>query len=278
MDTPPPDKAEEMPTFFLSHGGGPCFFLESNTPPMSEMDKNSDVDRWYKTFAANFVTTKPSAILVISAHWEEAVVHVQSKAKPSLYFDYYGFPPHTYELTYPSPGNPQLAKKVVDLLTSANIKAQLDDKRDYDHGIFVPLKVMYPNADIPVVGMSLVSGLDPDLHFRIGQALQPLRKEGVLIVGSGFATHNTVASFSDNNWAAPWVDWLSKVVTKSSDPSELRRNLVQWSAAPQARKAHPREEHLIPLHVAAGAGGGKNAEIILDKFVGTLSFLSFKWK
>mmetsp|Transcript_9744 Transcript_9744/g.22992 ORF Transcript_9744/g.22992 Transcript_9744/m.22992 type:complete len:191 (+) Transcript_9744:221-793(+) len=134
---------------------------------------------------------RPTSILIISAHWEEETVSVSSSPAPAMLFDYYGFPPQTYSYSYPAPGNPELAARVADLISTATgQEAKLDPKRGYDHGVFVPLLIAYPEADVPVCCLSLKAGLDPSEHIQIGEALTPLRDEGVLIVGSGVSFHN----------------------------------------------------------------------------------------
>jgi aromatic ring-opening dioxygenase catalytic subunit (LigB family) len=174
-----------------------------------------------------------------------------------MLFDYYGFPPETYELSYPAPGSPVLAARVRALLTAAGIASAEDPARGFDHGVFVPLLMAYPAADIPVLPLSIRADMDPAAHLAIGRALAPLREEGVLIVGSGMSYHN-LRDFRDGDSAASetFDAWLTAAVT---DPDPVRRDasLTEWARAPAARLAHPREEHLIPLMVAAGAAGGE---------------------
>jgi len=200
---------------------------------------------------------KPLALLVISAHWERPVPTILIADRPGLLFDYYGFPPETYRLTYPAPGAPELGHRVKVLLTGAGIDCDADEKRDYDHGIFVPLKVAFPEADIPILQLSLVAGLDPARHIAIGRALAPLRDENVAIIGSGLSFHN-LSALSDPAASAPseaFDDWLTE--TLCTGPVSAREDqLAQWDAAPFARICHPREEHLLPLMVAAGAAAG----------------------
>jgi len=204
---------------------------------------------------ADSVGTRPQAVLVISAHWEAADPTVGSAPNPPLIFDYQGFPEHTYQLEYPAPGSPELAARVRDLLTHAGIASQEDATRGFDHGVFVPFLLMYPDADIPVVQLSLRADLDPAAHIAIGQALAPLRDEGVLIVGSGMSYHNLREFWSDDTEPAQHFDaWLSDAV-EDADPASRDRKLAAWSQAPAAHAAHPRSEHLLPLMVAAGAGG-----------------------
>jgi aromatic ring-opening dioxygenase catalytic subunit (LigB family) len=197
----------------------------------------------------------PKAILVISGHWEEPAFTASSAAAPQLIFDYSGFPEHTYRLTWPAPGNPELAARVNDLLTRSGLPAGLNANRGFDHGVFVPLKVAFPEAQIPVVTLSLSSSLDPELHLAAGRALATLRDEGVLIVGSGMSFHNLRAYLRPETQerARAFDAWLTAAV--ESPAGERDALLSEWRNAPFAAYAHPREEHLIPLMVAAGAGG-----------------------
>jgi aromatic ring-opening dioxygenase catalytic subunit (LigB family) len=194
-------------------------------------------------------------MVVVSGHWEEPSFTASAAAHPELIFDYYGFPEHTYRLTWPAPGDPELARRVTDLLSSAGLPAASSETRGYDHGIFVPLKVAIPGAEIPVVPLSLASSLDPKLHLAAGRALAPLRDEGVLIVGSGMSFHNLRAYMRPETVerSRAFDAWLSKAVERPAAQREAE--LAKWRAAPFAQYAHPREEHLLPLMVAAGAGG-----------------------
>jgi aromatic ring-opening dioxygenase catalytic subunit (LigB family) len=216
--------------------------------------------------------TRPKAVLVISAHWEAQRPTVNTAQHPALLFDYYGFPEHTYRLTYPAPGSPQLASRVRELLTSAGIHSDSDSQRGLDHGVFVPFKLIYPDADVPMVQLSLNQNLDAATHLQMGRALLPLRDEGVLIVGSGMSYHNLRDFYNSTPRAVQAAEqfdrWLTAAVT-APNPSERDRKLTEWSAAPGAREVHPRPEHLIPLMVAAGAAGadpGKQA--FQDKLLG----------
>jgi len=201
---------------------------------------------------------QPQAVLVISAHWETPVATVNVARQPALLFDYYGFPEHTYRLTYPVPGAPGLAQRVRELLGEAGLASAEDAERGLDHGVFVPFKLIYPDAQIPMVQLSLLEGLDPTAHLALGRALAPLRDEGVLIVGSGMSYHNLREFFRDepvsNAQAQQFDDWLIDTVT-AYDPVQRAARLAAWPSAPGARSSHPRAEHLLPLMVAAGAAG-----------------------
>ena len=257
-----------QPTFFIPHGGGPCFFMD--TPPGLPPDMWNKMAAFLRGIPAT-LPEKPKAILVISGHWEESVPTVNNAAHPTLLFDYYNFPPHTYQLTYPAPGDPPLAARVQDLLRQAGFSTAAEDQRGLDHGVFIPFKVAFPEADIPVVQLSLVAGLDPALHEALGRALEPLRDEGVLIIGSGMSYHNLRSFYAENQSreaAAAFDEWLVAAST-NADPAVRGRLLAQWATAPGGRHCHPREEHLIPLMVAAGAAGADRGEhVYTDHLLG----------
>jgi 4,5-DOPA dioxygenase extradiol len=212
---------------------------------------------------------KPSAILVISAHWEEAQPTITSAASPSLVYDYYGFPEESYQIKYPAPGDPALAKKIHELLRGNGIDSRMDDRRGFDHGLFVPLKIMYPDARIPSVQLSLVAGLDPEAHIRLGSVLSELRDLDVLIVGSGFSFHNLREFFSSGQGQPDekneaFQQWLiDTCANKGISREERESRLIAWENAPSARYCHPREEHLIPLHVCCGMAGSP-ADVVFD--------------
>jgi aromatic ring-opening dioxygenase catalytic subunit (LigB family) len=241
--------AARMPVLFLSHGGGPWPWVDG----MREAFAVSA--REFAKLPA-LLPEKPRAILVISGHWEESGFTLATAAQPPTIYDYSGFPPHTYELKYPAPGAPELATHVLQLLRAAGIDAREDPSRGFDHGVFVPLFLMYPQAEVPVLMLSMKQGYDPAEHIRLGQALAPLRDEGVLIVGSGLTYHN-MRGFGRAESAAPAASFEGYLNEAISAPDAVRRNglLEHWEAAPAARLAHPREDHLAPLFVVAGAAG-----------------------
>lgn len=254
-------KMSRMPAFYIPHGGGPCFFMDWNPP--HAWDKTAEFLR----SVAPSLPRRPRAILLISAHWLEPVFTVGSAARPTLIYDYYGFPAHTYQLRYDAPGDPALAASVLRLLADSHIAAGDNPERGYDHGVFIPLKVMFPEAAIPVVQMSLRSDLDPQAHIDVGRALAPLRRDDVLIVGSGMSFHNMRAYGNPAATAisADFDAWLTATIQAPAEQRE--RALAQWTQAPQARLCHPPggEEHLIPLMVAAGAGHeGEGRHIFSD--------------
>ena len=244
-------KPQRQPTIFLPHGGGPCFFMDWTWGPAVTW---AATQRFLEGLSAT-LPAPPKALLVVSGHWEEPVFTASAAAQPRLIFDYSGFPEHTYRLTWPAPGDPELAERVAGLLSQAGLPAGLSANRGFDHGVFVPLKVAFPEAKIPVVTLSLAASLDPALHLAAGRALAPLRDEGVLIVGSGMSFHNLRAYLRPETAerARAFDSWLTRAV--ESPAAERIALLTGWREAPFAAFAHPREEHLIPLMVAAGAGG-----------------------
>ena len=219
---------------------------------------------------------RPSAILIVSGHWETEGFAFTASPRPPLIYDYHGFPPHTYELSWPAPGDPALAERAADLLRIAGYAAATDPDRGIDHGVFVPLKVAFPDADVPVVEMSLDRGHDAEIAWRVGRALRPLRDQGVLIVGAGMSFHN-MRAYRNPQATEPSSacdDWLAGVV--EGDPAARGGALAQWVNAPAARFAHPVEEHLLPLMVAAGASDGPGAriygEIVMETMISGFRF------
>jgi aromatic ring-opening dioxygenase catalytic subunit (LigB family) len=245
-----------MPVVFLPHGGGPWPFVDIGIGSKAEQ---AELAAYLRSVAA-VPKAPPKAVLVISAHWEEPVPTVMSAAEPPLLYDYYGFPPESYEITWPAPGEPALAARVRQLLSGAGIESAENAQRGFDHGTFVPLKLAYPNADVPTVQLSLQRGLDPAKHLALGRALAPLRDEGVFIVGSGMTYHNLRAFGPQSSAVAAEFDgWLR--ATAALEASERDHRLTAWANAPSARRAHPREEHLLPLMVIAGAAGSDRGQL-----------------
>lgn len=238
----------ETDVLFISHGGGPM-------PLLGDPGHHDMVERLTE-FASKL--RKPSAILVISAHWEESVPTITAGANPQLIYDYYGFPPEAYTIEYPCPGEPALARQVYQTLEHSGIPVRLDGQRGFDHGLFVPLKLMYPDADIPCVQLSLVDSLDAGTHLAIGRALQALDYDNLLVIGSGFSFHNMRAFFATDtpeirarNQA--FEHWLQATCSDATlQEAERAERLAHWELAPHARFCHPREEHLLPLHVCYG--------------------------
>jgi len=251
-------RAARLPTFYIPHGGGPCFFMDWEYPGPNPW---SGLAHWLEGLAGSLGRT-PRAVLVVSGHWEESPVAINVQPHPPLLYDYYGFPPHTYQLKYPAPGAPELAREVRTLLERAGIPVREETARGLDHGVFVPFKLIYPRADVPLLQLSLQRGLDPAAHLRIGAALAPLRTEEVLIVGSGMSFHNLAVRSIGNEpirGSELFDAWLVRAACAAS-AEERDAALAQWSGAPAARFAHPREEHLLPLMVAAGAAGQDRGE------------------
>jgi aromatic ring-opening dioxygenase catalytic subunit (LigB family) len=264
-----------MPTLFIPHGGGPCFFMPN--PP--DHPKLWDKMGAYLRGIAKSLPEKPRAILVISGHWEENKVTVNASPAPSMLFDYYGFPPHTYQLKYPAPGSPELATEIRALLAKQGIESGSDPSRGYDHGVFVPFLLMFPDADIPVVQISLLSSLNPEAHLAVGRALAPLRDQGVLIVGSGMSYHN-MGDFRMNTHmldpaSVQFDGWLTQTV--SAEPTDREEKLAHWAEAPGARKSHPREEHLLPMMIAAGAADGDKGQRVFNDVVWGKVLSSFQF-
>ena len=263
----------ETDVVFVSHGGGP-------RPLLGDPDHQEMVDRLTE-LAANL--RKPKAILVISAHWEESAPTITAGSHPSLIYDYHGFPSEAYGIQYPCPGQPELANGVFRALEQAGLSPRLDDKRGFDHGVFVPLKLMYPEADIPVVQLSLVNSLDAVTHVAIGRALRTLEYDDLLVLGSGFSFHNMQAFFAPNTpeiQAAnqAFEDWLEQTCCDPNlTETERYQRLVNWESAPHARFCHPREEHLLPLHVCYGLAKGPSNDRLAATILGKQSGM-FHWK
>lgn len=262
-----------LPTYFISHGGGPW--------PWMKREWGSTMDVLERSLQAipREIGGKPKAVLVVSGHWEAPAFTVQASPRPSMVYDYTGFPAHTYQVTYPAPGAPALAARVEALLEAAGIPAASDDRRGYDHGTFAPLVAMYPEADVPVLQLSLKAGYDPAAHLAAGRALAPLRAEGVLIIGSGLSYHNLRRMGPEaREVSRAFDDWLQQVLLGAS-PEERVRRLLRWTEAPAARAAHPQEDHLIPLMVAVGAAEAEEAACVYheEAFFGHVTASSFRF-
>ena len=242
------ERTPRFPTAFIPHGGGPWPFVDMGIP-QSELEPLAT----YLRSLPDLPPEPPRALLVVSAHWEEPVPTVMTSEAPDMLFDYYGFPDAAYELQWPAPGSPVLAERVRELLGQNGFETAEDPTRGYDHGAFVPLMLPYPEGELPVVQLSLKAGLDPVEHLAMGRALAPLRDEGVFIIGSGMSFHNMRALRNPALAASgPTFDrWLQQTITAS--PAERADRLANWASAPAARAAHPREEHLLPLMLVAGA-------------------------
>ncbi len=263
----------ELPVLYIPHGGGPCFFMDWTMGPPDTWHRMAE---WLRG-VPELLGSTPQAVLVISGHWEEEPLAVTANPAPSLLYDYYGFPEHTYRLKYPAPGSPSLAARVGELLAEAGFPVKEDPARGFDHGVFIPFKLIYPHADVPVVQLSLRAGLDAGAHIRIGRALAPLRREGVLIVGSGMSFHNLRAFGPAAGPPSDQFDeWLTNAVC-AADAERRNNELAAWKHAPGARLAHPREEHLLPLMVSAGAAENQQGrKLFQDRVMGaTVSAFGF---
>jgi 4,5-DOPA dioxygenase extradiol len=256
---------------YFSHGGGPL-------PILGDPGHKTMIDFMFK-LPRRLPT--PEAILVISAHWEENTATLIGAQNPAMFYDYYGFPPEAYNIQYPAPGSPELAKRITGLLNENKIPARIDPQRGFDHGLFIPLKLMYPEADIPSLQLSLVCGLNPAAHIAMGKALRELMKENILVIGSGFSFHN-MSAFQWEGAGTPdpdndaFQDWLIETCTGSLPQPEREARLVEWVKAPSARYCHPREEHLLPLHVCQGMAD-KPAELVFDDQILGKRAVAFLW-
>lgn len=258
---------------YFSHGGGPL-------PILGEKSHKAMVE-FLEHLPASI--EKPDAIIVISAHWEEETATVLGASDPVLFYDYYGFAEEAYQITYPAPGHPELAARIRAILKNNAIDCHIDNERGYDHGLFIPLKLMYPKADIPSIQISLIKGLDPALHMDMGNTLNELLNEKILIIGSGFSFHNMRAFVWDGNNPADhpndsFQDWLIETCTAPLPYEERKRRLIEWENAPASRYCHPREEHLLPLHLCAGiaADAGPATKIFDDYILGKRA-VAFLW-
>jgi aromatic ring-opening dioxygenase catalytic subunit (LigB family) len=257
---------------YFSHGGGPL-------PILGDASHKAMVNFMLQLPSQ---LRKPDAILVISAHWEESIATLLGAQTPPMLYDYYGFPDEAYEITYPAPGSPDLANRIAGLLIKNNISARMDTQRGFDHGLFIPLKLIYPDADIPSLQLSLLRGLNPSAHIALGKALRELMYENILVVGSGFSFHN-MSAFSWHGINAPdpandaFQKWLIEVCTGPMPQPEREQLLIEWEKAPSACYCHPRGEHLLPLHVCLGMAD-MPAKVIFDDHILGKRALAFLWK
>jgi aromatic ring-opening dioxygenase catalytic subunit (LigB family) len=241
----------QFPAYFISHGGGPWPWVPEWRSRFSNLEESL-------ARIPDELGEKPKAVLVISGHWEESEFSVMSSPRPPMVYDYYGFPPDTYQIVYPAPGAPEIATHVAELIRDAGIPVRLDDRRGYDHGAFVPLFVMYPKADVPVFQLSLQAGYDPSKHAAIGRSLAPLRDDGILIIGSGFSYHNlSLFGPGAKDPSEAFDGWLADIL--SSPPESRTAAILNWQTAPCARICHPREDHLAPLFVVIGTAENEHA-------------------
>lgn len=243
--------AHRLPTYFISHGGGPW-------PWIPDMRRNFKILEDSLARMPSELDQTPKAVLMISGHWEGDDFAVMSSPNPPMVYDYYGFPPHTYEITYPAPGAPELAERTADLIHEAGLPTRLDAEQGFDHGTFAPLAIMYPDAQMPVYQVSMRSSYDPEEHFALGRALAPLRDQGVLIVGSGLSYHNLRLMGPEAKVPSTEFDtWLNEVMMQNSD--DRYQSLLNWEQAPYARVCHKQEDHFVPLFTALGAAQDEKA-------------------
>lgn len=237
-----------LPVYAISHGGGPWPWIKDLMPV--DWDPLEQSLQAIPTEAG----TAPKAVLVVSGHWEQHAFTVQTSPNPPMLYDYGGFPDFTYQIQYPAPGAPAIAERTQQLLADAGLPAAADPNRGFDHGVFAPLYVMYPDAEVPVFQLSMLRGYDPAAHLAAGRALAPLRDEGVLIVGSGLPSFHDLSKFgpASSRPSIEFDDWLTETMVEFTG-AERSERLLDWAKAPSARVCHPREDHFIPLLVAVGA-------------------------
>jgi aromatic ring-opening dioxygenase catalytic subunit (LigB family) len=263
-----------LPTYFVSHGGGPWPYMTGEFRRNFDRLEQSLIEMRVELGDA------PKAILVISGHWEGEGFAISSGAKPGMVYDYSGFPEYLYHIKYAAPGSPELARRVKDLLQARGLKAGLDPARGFDHGTFSIMKPLYPDEHIPVVQLSLDASYDPALHLEAGRALAPLRDEGVLIIGSGLSYHNLREMRGSSGYepSRRFDAWLQQTLVHSS-PHERAERLLEWEKAPFARAAHPQEDHLMPLMVAVGAARDESGAVTYHQtdFAGGLTASSFRF-
>ena len=271
------------PVVSISHGGGPLPLLgDPIHASLTHSLKNRIPD------ILRLATSPPSAIIVVTAHWEEAKPTISSGAKHALLYDYGGFPPESYNLNYDAPGSPSLAAQIQHSLQQHGFSPRLDPTRGWDHGVFVPFLLINPAANIPIVQMSVLKNQDAAAHFRLGRALAPFREQNVAIVGSGFASmhhlpnmfrlmNNSGDTSLLKNKSAAWSDALSSAVL-NPDRATRETALTNWRDFPNSYDMHPRNaaEHLLPLLVCAAAAGDEQAHAFKDDFAG-VDVWSYYW-
>lgn len=264
--------SKRLPTYFISHGGGPWPWLKDHMP----LDLSA-LERSLQAMPAE-IGMAPRAVLVVSGHWEAPEFTVQTSPNPPMLYDYGGFPEFTYHIQYPAPGSPEVAARVTELLDAAGIASRQDASRGFDHGLFAPMYVAWPDAEVPMLQLSITHGYDPERHLAVGRALAPLRDEGVVIVGSGLSYHNlALIGPAGAKPSREFDDWLNGALM--ADPSERADALRHWAKAPHARLVHPSEDHLIPLMVAVGAAGDDPATRTYHQndFGGSITVSSYRF-
>lgn len=263
---------QKMQIVYFSHGGGPL-------PILGDPGHRAMID--FMTQLPSQLR-RPEAILVVSAHWEEPIATLLGSPNPPMLYDYYGFPPQAYQITYPALGNPSLANRISSLLQERHLPSRVNTDRGFDHGLFIPLKMMYPRADVPSIQLSLLADLKPSSHIALGKALRALMDKDLLVIGSGFSFHNLRAfSFDGPEEPDPrndaFQDWLIEVCTEPRSLEDQERRLLAWEKAPNARYCHPREEHLLPLHVCAGMAQAAG-RLVFDNYIAGKRAVAFLWQ
>ncbi len=245
---------DKLLVYYIPHGGGPWNLLpDALGDPVGYGKLREYLINIGKTYH-----DKIKAILVISAHWEESMPTIILKENPDLLYDYYGFPEYTYHIKWRAPLAKDVSEQIENNLIQSGFTPQRDYNRGFDHGVFVPLMISFPDGDIPVAQLSLLKGLDPSSHIKMGKSLEKFRENGVLIIGSGMSYHNINSFFSNDprvkTISEQFDNWLKNTI-ESSDVEQRNNELIAWKKAPGALFSHPRSEHLVPLFVCAGAGG-----------------------
>lgn len=255
---------------YLPHGGGPI--------PLLGGYGHEKLIEFFKGLGDSI--DRPDHILVISAHWEEDVPTLISAPDPSLLYDYYGFPEESYNISYPVKGDEKLASEINRTFIQNSIDSKLQSDRGLDHGVFVPLKLIFPKADIPVTQLSLKKSLNPTEHLNIGRVLGEVLQPNTLVIGSGFSFHNmqhfSMEGTTEDNKNDQFQDWLINTCCRVENQEERLSLLTHWEEAPYARYCHPREEHLLPLHVCAGITDNKG-DLIFDDYVAGKRAIGIKW-
>jgi aromatic ring-opening dioxygenase catalytic subunit (LigB family) len=262
-----------LPTYYLSHGGGPWPYMEG------EMRRRFDDLEASLLAIRHDWSDAVRAVLVVSGHWETDEFAVSSAAHPGMVFDYYGFPEHLYRIKYDAPGSPELAMRVRAMLEAGGFACESDPERGFDHGTFSLMQPLYPNGEMPIVQLSVKQDLDPQAHFSVGRLLAPLRDQGVVIIGSGSSFHNlALRGPAAIEPSRSFDGWLQQTLLQTSI-AERRQRVANWMVAPDARIAHPREDHLIPLMVALGAAEEEAAALVYHQpdFLGGWALSSFRF-
>jgi aromatic ring-opening dioxygenase catalytic subunit (LigB family) len=239
----------KMPAIYLPHGGGPWPWTPAFTPALAA---DYLALRAYLEQLPRALPRRPTGVVVVSAHWEARLPTVLTSERPTMLYDYHGFPADTYAIRWDAPGSPPLAARVRQLLSAAGIESAEEPRRGFDHGTFVPMKLAFPEADVPTIQLSLDAGYDPERHLAIGRALASLREQDVLIIGSGMSWENFRAQDIARRSIA-FDEWFRRAAVSERETRD--RMLASWTEAPHARVAHPHEEHLLPMMVVAGAAG-----------------------